>query len=348
METITIGEHTVGPDAPTFVIAEVAQAHDGSLGLAHSYIDAVAETGADAIKFQTHFARQESTLDEPFRVPFAEQDESRYDYWERMEFTPEQWEGLATHAREEGLVFLSSPFSKRAVDVLSDLNVPAWKLGSGEYDNAELASYAAARDGPVLLSTGMARYDEIDDMVRLFEEAGTQYGLFQCTSKYPTSIDEVGWNVVEELRNRHNCPVGLSDHTGSPHPGLMAISRGIDMLEVHVTFDRRMFGPDVEASVTIDELETMCTHRDTTATIESNPVDKDEMATALERNRELFSRSIAPSRSLSAGTKLEADMITPKKPGTGIPYAKKSEVIGRELTADVDPDRLLTWEDIDE
>jgi len=348
MEGITIGECALGPNKPTFVIAEVAQAHEGSLGLAHSYIDAVAGTGADAIKFQTHLAEHESTHDEPFRVPFAEQDQSRYDYWERMEFTPDQWESLATHAREEGLVFLSSPFSKQAVDFLSEVGVPAWKLGSGEYNNKELASYVATHEGPVLLSTGMTRYDELDEMVRLFNNQGTSFGLFQCTSKYPTKIEEVGWNVVEGLRNRYDCPVGLSDHTGNLHPGLMAISRGIDMLEVHITFDRRMFGPDVNTSISIDELETICEHSDITHTIDSNPVDKDELASSLERNRELFSRSIAPSRSLSAGTELKPNMITAKKPGTGIPYEKKNEIIGRELSTDVDPNRLLTWDDFDE
>ena len=116
-----IGAHTVGPGQPCFVIAEVAQAHDGSLGTAHAYIDAVAEAGAQAVKFQTHFADAESSNEEPFRVRFSPQDETRYDYWRRMEFTEAQWRALAVHAAERGLVFLSSPFSLRALELLDRL-----------------------------------------------------------------------------------------------------------------------------------------------------------------------------------------------------------------------------------
>src|SRR5262252_7235821 len=117
---------TVGGDAPCRIVAEIAQAHDGSLGTAHAYIDAVADAGADAIKFQTHIADAESTPGEPFRVHFSKQDQSRYDYWKRMEFSEEQWVGLAAHAKERGLIFLSSPFSDRAVALLERVRVPGW------------------------------------------------------------------------------------------------------------------------------------------------------------------------------------------------------------------------------
>ena len=120
---IKIGNRSVGQKEKTFIVAEVAQAHDGSLGMAHAYIDAVADTGVDAVKFQTHIASEESTLDEPFRLSFSVQDETRYDYWKRMEFTFKQWESLATHAKERGLIFLSSPFSIAAVDMLQQLGI---------------------------------------------------------------------------------------------------------------------------------------------------------------------------------------------------------------------------------
>ncbi|MGI9422325.1 MAG: N-acetylneuraminate synthase family protein, partial [Hyphomicrobiaceae bacterium] len=135
---ITIGHRSVGPALPTLIIAEVAQAHDGSLGFAHAFIDAVAASGADAIKFQTHIANAESTLDEAFRIPLSGQDETRWDYWRRMEFTPDQWRGLSAHASEKGLVFLSSAFSVPAIELLAGLGMPAWKVGSGEAFNAVL------------------------------------------------------------------------------------------------------------------------------------------------------------------------------------------------------------------
>ncbi|MBT6433650.1 MAG: N-acetylneuraminate synthase, partial [Deltaproteobacteria bacterium] len=135
---MNIGGKGIGPNHPTLIIAEIAQAHDGSLGQAHAYIDAVARTGADAIKFQTHIAAAESTPGEPWRIKFSRQDDTRYEYWQRMEFTPEQWVGLSEHARESGLLFLSTPFSMEAADLLIKLDMEAWKIGSGEVTNGEL------------------------------------------------------------------------------------------------------------------------------------------------------------------------------------------------------------------
>ena len=125
-------------DAHCLVIGEVAQAHDGSLGSAHAFIDAIARAGADAVKFQTHIAAAESTPSEPWRVRFSPQDATRYDYWKRMEFTPDQWLALKRHADERKLIFLSSPFSVEAVQLLQRVGVPAWKVASGEISNASL------------------------------------------------------------------------------------------------------------------------------------------------------------------------------------------------------------------
>src|SRR4029077_7411686 len=123
--TFEIDGRAIGPGQPCLIIAEIAQAHDGSLGTAHAYVDAVAHAGADAIKFQTHIAAAESTHSEQFRVRFSPQDATRYDYWKRMEFTEEQWRGLGDHARERGLLFLSTPFSMAAVELLERLDMPA-------------------------------------------------------------------------------------------------------------------------------------------------------------------------------------------------------------------------------
>src|SRR5437870_5935664 len=150
------------PEARCLIVGEVAQAHDGSLGIAHAFIDAIAAAGADAVKFQTHIAHAESTRAEPWRVRFSLQDESRYAYWRRMEFTEEQWLGLRRHALDRGLLFLSSPFSFEAVELLRRVGVAAWKVASGEAANAPMIDQMAATGLPVILSTGMSRLDEID------------------------------------------------------------------------------------------------------------------------------------------------------------------------------------------
>ena len=346
MNTITIAQKTVGEGFPPFLIAEIAQAHDGSLGMAHAYIDVVAQTGADAIKFQTHIAEEESTLDEPFRKAFTTQDATRYAYWKRMEFTEAQWLELANRAKEKGLIFLSSPFSLKAVEWLRRIGMPAWKVGSGEFASEELFSAMGSTGAPILFSTGMCSYAEIADMTAWFETRQFPFALFQCTSKYPVMLEEVGLNVLDELRARFRCPIGLSDHSGSLFPGLAALARGVNLFEAHVTFDRRMFGPDVPASLTIDEFKLLADARDAFTTMRQHPVDKDAMAGEMTQMRRLFTKSVATVCDLSAGTILTDEMLCAKKPGTGIPYHEKNQLIGRTLIGDVKKERLLRWEDI--
>jgi N-acetylneuraminate synthase len=346
--TISIAGHEVGADQPTFIIAEVAQSHDGSLGMAHAFIEAAAMTGADAIKFQTHIAAAESTLDEPFRVSFSRQDTTRMDYWKRMEFTPEQWQGLAEHAGEKGLIFLSSAFSVEAVDMLRRIGMPAWKVGSGEFCSWDLMKAMADTGAPILFSTGMSFVEEIRAVVAWFHEIGAKFALFQCTSKYPIPLEEVGLNVVEQLRQEFHCPVGLSDHSGTIYPGLAAMARGAALLEVHVTFDRGMFGPDVPAAVTFEELAILCTARDAFAMMDGNPVDKNKIAGQLQHMRIMFGRSLAPVTMLSAGTELKPGMLISKKPAGGIAPEHAEKILGRRLARDVTPDRILRWEDLHE
>jgi N-acetylneuraminate synthase len=343
-----IGGKPVGNGAKAFLIAEVAQAHDGSLGLAHAFIDAAADAKADAIKFQTHVASEESTREEPFRVLFSQQDATRYDYWRRMEFAADQWAGLAEHARKRGLAFLSSAFSLHAVELLDRIGVDAWKLASGEHRSDDVLSRICATGMPVLVSTGMSPYAEIDRTITRVREGGATPIALQCTSRYPTPLAEVGLDVIDELRRRYDCPAGLSDHSGSIFPALAAMARDADVVEVHLTFDRRMFGPDTAASLTASELELLCRARDAFDEMRRSPVDKDEMAEQLSAMRSLFHRSIAPTTSLPAGTVLTRDMLTFKKPGMGIPPEDIGTVIGRRLRRDVSPEHILSWQDIDE
>lgn len=345
--TVAIAGRTIRDGAPAFIVVEVAQAHDGSLGTAHAFIDVAAEAGADAIKFQTHIAAAESTLDERFRVCFSAQDETRYAYWRRMEFTSEQWRGLADHAGERDLVFMSSAFSLEAVHLLADLGVPAWKLGSGEVASTDLIEAMCDTGAPILLSTGMSGWAAIEAAVARIRALGAPLALLQCTSRYPTPIEQVGLNVLDEMRARFRVPVGLSDHSGTPWPALAAMARGAALIEVHLTLHRKAFGPDVPASLTPDQLRLLVEARDAFATMDAHPVDKDALAEDLEPMRALFGKSLAPTRPLSSGEVLTSDMLMLKKPGSGISASQMGRVLGRTLSTDVPPDRLLRWEDLD-
>lgn len=331
-----------------FIIAEVAQAHDGSLGNAHAFITAAAAAGADAVKFQTHIAGEESTLDEPWRVKFSLQDDTRYGYWKRMEFTEEQWKGLANHAAEEGLEFLSSPFSVKAVELLSRVGVRMWKIPSGEVTNMELLDAVFEAGGPVLFSSGMSRLSELEGSVGRAREMGVPFGVFQCTTAYPCAPSRWGLNMVGELRERYGCPVGFSDHSGTIFAGLAAASLGADMIEVHVTFSRYMFGPDVTSSVTFEELAELVRGGRMIRSSLDSPVDKDALAEEFEGLRKTFGRSLALKEDLPAGTVLTEDMLTLKKPGSGIPHSAIGEVAGRRLARDKGADRLLAYEDLEE
>ena len=330
------------------VIAEVAQAHDGSLGTAHAFVDAVADAGADAVKFQTHIARAESSLEEPWHVPFSPQDASRQEYWRRMEFTEDQWAGLKHHADERGLAFMSSPFSDEAFDMLTRVGVAAWKAASGEVSAPGLLDRMLASGLPVLVSTGMSPWDEIEGVAARARRAGATLALLQCTSRYPTPPEDVGLNVLAEMRARFGptVAVGLSDHSGTIFPSLAAVALGADVVEVHVTLSRQAFGPDVSSSVTPEELAELCRGVAFLRAARAAPVDKDAMAEALTPVRAVFGKSVAALRPLPAGHAIGPGDVGPRKPGTGIPAARIPSLVGRTLRRAVEAGRLLREEDL--
>jgi N,N'-diacetyllegionaminate synthase len=329
------------------IIAEVAQAHDGSLGMAHAFIDAAAQAGVDAIKFQTHIASEESTASEPWRVKFSKQDETRFDYWKRMEFSPEQWAGLKHHAVDKGLIFLSSAFSHAAVDLLRNLEMPAWKVASGELTNLPLIEHMAHDGKPVMLSTGMSPHDEIDAAVNTVRKAHSPLAIFQCTTQYPSPPESIGLNMLGELQARHNCAVGLSDHSGTIFPSLAAVAaHEAQLIEVHLTLSRDMFGPDVVASVTTDELQQLVEGVRFIEKMAAHPVTKDVVDPRAAPMRQIFFKSVVPLSDLPAGAKLNRDMLGLKKPGTGIPAAELERVVGRVLKHAVVKDTPLQQEDL--
>ena len=328
------------------VIGEVALTHDGSLGLAHAFIDAIANAGADAVKFQTHIAAAESTPSEPFRVKFSD-DPSRYAYWKRMEFTEDQWHGLAAHCRHHGLLFISSPFSIEAVDLLERVGQPIWKIASGEVSNGRLLDRVCETGAPVLLSTGMSPIEETDAAVARVRARGRPVGVLQCTTAYPCPPERVGLNLVPVYRERYGCWVGLSDHSATIYPGLAGAAIGLDVLEVHVALSREQFGPDVVASVTTTELRQLVDGVRFIETMRAHPLDKDRSAADTAPLRRLFTRSLVAGQDLPAGTVLTREHLRIKKPGTGLSPDRLDEVVGRRLARAVTTDRVLAVEDIE-
>ena len=330
-----IGERLVGEGTPCLIVGEVAQAHDGSLGTAHAFVDAIANAGADVVKFQTHIAHAESSAQEPFRVKFSPQDATRYDYWKRMEFTEEQWQGLADHARQRGLLFLSSPFSEEAVDMLDHVGMPAWKIASGEVNNPLLLQRILSTRKPVLLSTGMSPLSEVDRIVELVQKNHLPLAVFQCTSKYPSAPEEIGLNMLGLYRDQYKVPVGLSDHSGKIFSGLAAVVLGASILEVHVTLSREMFGPDVSASLTPAELKELVEGTRFIERALCAPVDKDAVASEMGNMRTIFGKSLVSLRDLKAGQALKRGDLTSRKPGTGILVERLEEMLGKVLRRDV-------------
>lgn len=340
--------HDPRSGAPCTIIAEVGQAHDGSLGMAHAFIDAAAAAGADAIKFQTHIAEAESTLAEPWRKRFSLQDETRLDYWRRMEFTPAQWEGLKTHSDQRGLLFLSSPFSMQALELLQAIGVAGWKIPSGEINNPQLLKSMAESGLPMMISTGMSPWQEIDQAVEWARGFGVPLAVLQCTSMYPCPPEQVGLNVIQEFRERYRCAVGLSDHSAAIYAGLAAASLGIEVLEVHITPSRELFGPDIPASITTAELKQLVAGVRAIEAMRAHPVDKSIPGDAVRPLRSIFMKSVVAREDIPAGTLLQAGHLTTKKPGSGIPAGRLESLIGLRTRRPITRDSLLSMSDLEE
>jgi N-acetylneuraminate synthase len=328
------------------LVAEVGLSHDGSLGLAHAFIDEIARNGADAVKFQTHIAEAESTPAEPFRVKFSRQDATRYEYWKRIAFSEPQWQGLAEHARENGLIFLSSPFSREAVDLLERVGMEMWKIASGEIGNLPLLDAMIATGRPILLSSGMSDMVEMDKAVDRVRRAGLPLAVLQCTTAYPCPPERIGLNMIPFFRERYGCSVGLSDHSGTIYPGLAAATLGAEVVEVHVTMSHGMFGPDVPASITMEELRALVDGIRFVERMRASPVDKDAIALEMAPLRAIFTKSLVAREPLPAGTVLTEAHLAGKKPGTGVPAERLPDFVGRVLRRNLEKDEQIRVDDI--
>ncbi|MCR5885720.1 N-acetylneuraminate synthase family protein [Rhizobacter sp. J219] len=342
-----IANRSIGPEHKPFIVAEVAQSHDGSLGTAFAFIDAARECGADAIKFQTHIASEESTAAEPWRVRFSRQDATRYDYWRRMEFTQAQWGELKAHADARGIIFLSPPFSIKACEWLAGFGMAAWKLASGEVHNEQLVEWIAARGEPMIVSSGLSRQAETAALVQRLRARSLDLAVLHCTTRYPTPPEEVGMNIFESfVRDYDGLPVGLSDHSGTTHPGIVASYLGASVIEVHLTLHSKMFGPDVSSSLTPDQLSDLVKGSEFAWRMRMHQVDKDNQLGVLVKERSIFGRSLVAARDIAEGEVLDEAMVAFKKPGGGLVYQDLHKLIGRKARRALPRDHRFGEEDV--
>ena len=321
------------------IIAEIGQAHEGSIELAHSYIEALAKTGVDAVKFQVHIAVAESSIHEPFRVKLATQDKTRFDYWKRMEFTLQEWKELKKHCDEAGLEFLASPFSNAAVDLLEEVGVKRYKIGSGEVNNFLLLEKIACTGKPVILSSGMSSFEELDHTVALLKKRKMKISILQCTTAYPTQPENYGLNVIGELKERYGVPVGYSDHSAKIETCIAAAALGAEILEFHAIFSRNSLGPDASSSLEMEEITQLVKAVRKLEIALQHPVDKSDNSKFTDL-KNIFEKSLAVNKDLKAGHVLRFEDLEAKKPkGFGMEASRFEEVIGRKLNRD-----LKQWE----
>ena len=324
------------------VIAEIGQAHEGSLAIALSYVEAVAKAGADAVKFQTHFANAESSNEDRFRKKNQYiKDKSRYDYWKRTEFTLEQWKIIKKFAEKNKLVFMSSPFSIKAAKDLNEIKIKAWKIGSGEINNYPMLEYIAKTKKPIFLSTGLSNYKEISDSIKFLKKYNSKIILMQCTSLYPCPKNKVGLNVINEFINRFKLKVGYSDHSGKIEILMAAYSLGAKVLETHVTFSKQIKLFDNSSSIEISKLKKLCQYIKNIDEVIKNPVNKNIQDEVIKRNKFLFGKSIVINKNLKKNDLIREVDLDYKKPLIGINAKYYKKIIGKKLKKNIQSGTFL-------
>lgn len=331
---------------PVFTIAEVAQAHDGSLGMAHAYVDAMAKRGLSAVKFQIHLAEAESSAYEPFRIKFSYQDNSRFDYWKRMSFKLDEWKGLKQHCDDVGIEFMASVFSNKAVDWAEQIGVNRYKIGSGEVNNLLLLEKIRQTKKPVILSSGMSSFSELENSVNFFKSKAIDVAVLQCTTSYPTGPEQYGFNMISEFKDAFNTKVGFSDHSAKISTGLAAVALGAEILEFHVAFSSEQFGPDTSSSLTLDQVQKLMKGIKDISMALKHPVDKNDLNN-FKNLKTIFEKSLAVNKNLKQGHVLSFNDLEAKKPkGHGISPENYTDVIGKKLINDKQAWSFLNEDDL--
>jgi N-acetylneuraminate synthase len=320
------------------IIAEIGSVHDGSFGNAVKLTEAAAACGADTVKFQTHIAEAETLADAPMPSYFT--GEPRMAYFRRTGFSPDQWRGLRAACERCGINFLSSPFSLEAVDLLEAVGVAAYKVPSGEVSNLPLLERIAATGKPVLLSSGMSDWKELDAAVGALRGGGP-VTVLQCSSAYPCPPEQVGLNVLAEMRARYSLPVGFSDHTNGPAAAFAAAALGASVIEKHFTLARAEGGVDSAFSLEPHELRALVVETGRAAAAMG------EIAygpTEAEKKSLMFRRSLYLVRDIEAGEVLTKDNVRVIRPAGGLAPREFDTVLGMRARRKAARGTPLTWD----
>lgn len=346
--SFSVTGHTIGSGSPCFVIAEAGVNHNGSLDMALQLVDAAAECGADAVKFQTFRADALATADAP-KAAYQEAGTSPKDSQQAMlralELSEADHRALQARCAERNILFLSTPFDEACGDLLERLDLPAFKLPSGELTNLPFLAHMARKERPLILSTGMATLEEVRTAVDTVRRHGAPpFALLHCLSNYPADPREANLRAMQTLQTEFQVPVGYSDHTPGHAIAWAAVAMGACILEKHFTLDRSLPGPDHRASLEVDELKALI---EGLRLVEASFGDGVKRPSPTEADTARVARkSLVVVKPLPKGHVLAPEDLRMKRPGTGLPATALDQVLGRTLARDLAPDHLLTWEDL--
>ena len=348
-ESFRIGPRHVGPGHPCYVIAEAGSNHNRDMDVARRMIDAAAESGADAVKFQSFTAsRIAANTSHPvaqIKGKFEKHGATLHELYRRAEL-PEGWIAeLFDYAKERGITPLSTPFDEYAVDELVRLGMPVIKIASFELVHLPLLRHCAQSGLPLILSTGMATMGEIEEALETVQAAGaTDVAVLHCNIEYPPNMPDVELRAIETMRGAFDCPVGFSDHTRGIHIPVAAVALGACVIEKHYTLDRSMKGPDHDFALEPGELTDMVSAihevEQALGTGRKAPVE----AEAVHRRR--GRRSLFAAVDIPAGTRIDPDMLAVLRPGVGLHPRYLDVIVGRMATRDIKAHEPLSWDDV--
>ena len=346
---VKIGNKLIGEEEPCFIIAEAGVNHNGSVELAKKLIDTAKDAGADAVKFQT-FKVDNVVIKDAEKAEYQQEttgEGSQYEMIKKLELTEGDFRELADYAEKKDIMFLSSPFDKESVDLLHELDVPAFKVGSGEITNLPLLRYIAKKEKPIILSTGMSTLGEIEEALDVIRSEGVEdIILLHCVSNYPARIEDVNLRALGTLKQAFKLPVGFSDHTLGITAPIAAVALGACVIEKHFTLDRNLPGPDHKASLEPDELKEMVKDIREVEKALGNGIKKPTKEE--EKIKKVARRSIVAKVDISKGAIITEEMLDVKRPGTGIEPKYLKFIIGRKAKEDIKKDiiislKMITW-----
>jgi N-acetylneuraminate synthase len=337
VKAIEITGRFVGPEHPCFVIAEAGVNHNGDLDTAHRLIDVAVRAGADAIKFQTFTAETLATPDAPkagYQRQTTGEAESQFDMLRRLELSPQAHRELQRYCHDQKILFMSTPFDEGSADMLDGLGVPVFKVASGDLPNVPFLAHLARKGKPMIISTGMSWLGEVELALRTVHDAGNHdVALLHCVSNYPASAEDVNLRAMQTMATAFQVPVGFSDHTLGIEVALAAAALGACIIEKHFTLDRTLPGPDHRCSLQPDELVTLV---DGIRKVELALGSGDKEPAASEADVASVARkSIVAAGDIPEGSTVTAEMLTLKRPGTGLPPRMSSFLIGRMARHDI-------------